>query len=312
MILTVTLNPCLHKILTYRNGAGNGVVVKAVESRLQAGGKGINAARAVRALGGSARALTTIGGTVGRLFQETVEAEGLDLEAVEVAAPTRMSTFLFGAETGEFREYLEAGGAVSEREVASLQARFLELLPGAEVVALCGSVPDRRLDGFFAWAVGECKRARVRALVDTYGAHAPSAAAAAPFLFKANVDEVRDSFGIDVGRPDAIAAFARERIAAGCEHVVVTDGAEGAWLYSRDVALRARTPGIVEVNPVGCGDAMLGAMARCLARGDALERALRCGAAAGAANAESIGVCEFPSQRQAELERSVVVEPAAR
>ena len=95
MILTVTPNPCLHKTVSFKGRLDGRLVVRPVDSWYQAGGKGINCARTIRSLGGDVVALTTAGGHVGRLFLDGLAAEGIAVDAVSVARPTRMSTFVY-------------------------------------------------------------------------------------------------------------------------------------------------------------------------------------------------------------------------
>ncbi|MBI4878118.1 MAG: bifunctional hydroxymethylpyrimidine kinase/phosphomethylpyrimidine kinase [Planctomycetes bacterium] len=293
MILTVTPNPCVHKTVAYCEPPDDRVVVRPVETRYQGGGKGINAARAARALGHDVLALTTWGGIVGRLLLEGLAAEGIPCEAVEVGRPTRMSTFLYERETGRIREYLEGGAPLDAPEVLRLQERFLAVLPHADVVTLNGSTAGHALDRFYAWAVAQARAAGRRAIVDTYGPPAVPAALARPYMVKANLDEIGSSFGVDVSRPGAADDFARSLLDQGIEWVLLTNGKSGAWLHARHGRCGVRAPRVREINPVGSGDAMLGAVAGGIDAGLDLVEAVRVGAAAGAANAARLGVCDF-------------------
>lgn len=293
MILTVTPNPCVHNIVTFRGDPGERIVVRPVESRFQAGGKGINAARAACAFGGEVLALLTHGGEVGRILLDGLRREGVPTAGVEVAAGTRMSTFVHGTDTGQFREYLEEGGPVSGDEQTRFRELYERLLPDAELVALAGSVPKDSFGGFYCFAVERARAAGKRVLVDTYGGHTADVAACAPDLFKANLDEVRGSFGVAVDQPVELEQFVRRMLDLGIGHLLLTAGAAGAWLCSPEQVLRIESPSVREVNPVGSGDAMLGGLLSALAEGGDLASAVARGAAAGAANAARIGCCDF-------------------
>ncbi|MBK6940535.1 MAG: 1-phosphofructokinase family hexose kinase [Planctomycetes bacterium] len=293
MILTVTPNPCLHKTVSFKGSLDGRLVVRPVESWYQAGGKGINCARTIRALGGEVTALTTAGGHVGRLFLDGLAAEGIAVEAISVARPTRMSTFVYSADARQFREFLEPGLALEAREATALRQRFEQLAATAALITLNGSVPDRSLDEFHADAARSAKALGKRCLVDTYGPPCVRVADAKPWMLKANLDEARGSFHAEVSTDSEIAAFARSLRERGVEHVLLTAGARGAWLFSGDGAWFFTAPRIDELNPVGSGDAMLGAIAHELTRGSRLVDAVRIGIAAGAANAARLGVCDF-------------------
>jgi tagatose 6-phosphate kinase len=309
MILTVTLNPCLHKFVEFRGPLDGRVVIRPVESHYQGGGKGINAARVIRRLGAEVTALTFAGGAIGDLFLEVVRAEGIQLDVVRTQRPTRMSTMVYGSESGQFREFLEVGAAVEDDERSAIAARFAALIPNASLVTLNGSVPDSRLDSFFAEAIEVARSHRKRSIVDTYGKALPLAAKARPWLLKANLDEVRDSFAIDVARLENVDSFARAQIEAGIGHVLITDGAAGARLYCAAGTYAFTPPTVREVNPVGSGDAMLGVLALEIARGTDIVTAARRATAAGTANAERLGLCDFPRERLDELAAQVKIKP---
>lgn len=307
MILTVTLNPCLHKFVEFRGSLDNRVVIRPVESHYQGGGKGINAARVIRRMGGNVVALTFAGGAIGDLFLEVVRREGIVVEAVPTRSPTRMSTMVHSVDSGQFREFLEVGSPVEDEERLAFSAQFDRLARDATLVTLNGSIPDPRLDSFFAEAIVRSKKSGHRTIVDTYGRAARLAADAKPWLLKANLDEIRDSFDIDVSNLANVDAFARERLASGIAYVLITAGKDGAWLYTPGGAYRFDPPSVTEINPVGSGDAMLGVLALELARGTDIVTASRRATAAGTANAECLGICDFPVPRLDDLASRVVV-----
>jgi fructose-1-phosphate kinase PfkB-like protein len=75
--------------------------------------------------------------------------------------------------------------------------------------------------------------------------------------------------------------------------VLISGGEAGATLYGGDGVIDLESPHVEELNPVGSGDAMLGAILTALDRGDPMIEACRLGTAAGAANAARVGVCDF-------------------
>jgi len=308
MILTVTPNPCLHKIVSFRGHPRGGVVVRPVKSRFQGGGKGINAARAARTMGAEVLALLTFGGDVGRLMLAGLSDEQIACEAIEVAGPTRMSTFIHGVDSGRLTEYLEGGSELSEIELNCFKERFVELVGEADLISLNGSVPDHGLDNFHAWAVGEARRAGKPVVVDTYGEPAVLAAQQGPTMLKANLDEVRSSFGVDASRPDQMERFVRPLLDWGIRYVLLTGGERGVWLFSERERVRVESPRVDELNPVGSGDALLGVMLALLDAGTDWLEALCAGVAAGAANAARVGVCDFSRDEVQELRKRVRIE----
>ena len=88
MFLTVTLNPALDKTLQVDHNAPR-ETLRATRRIDLAGGKGVNVARALLALGAKARALMPLGGHPGAQVADLARAEGMEVVAVPVAGVTR-------------------------------------------------------------------------------------------------------------------------------------------------------------------------------------------------------------------------------
>jgi 1-phosphofructokinase len=312
MILTVTLNPCVHHILAYEEPEDGRTVLKPVRSFFQPGGKGLNAARVVSNLGGEVLALTTFGDQEGRLLLREMAYSGVPVRAVEVSRPTRTSTCIYNMSSGAFMELLEPGVELGPEESAAYFDLLLEALPDRGILALCGSSPCRSMDDFFRRAVLAGREGGLQVVVDSYNAPLVRAIEAAPHMVKLNLHEIGSSFGMAAEREEDILAFARRLIRRGIEEVLVTGGARGAWLISRDGVHRFQGPRIEEVHAIGSGDAMLGALLARLQKGDNLLEACRWGVAAGAANAGRLEVCTLTEDLVEELLPSVVMESLER
>lgn len=97
----------------------------------------------------------------------------------------------------------------------------------------------------------------------------------------------------------ATAARATERLGATVRSVVVTIGAEGAYWADQSDAGHVPAPPIAQVvHTTGAGDAFVGALASCLARGDHLHRAVGIGVLAGSFAVTSPGAqSSYPTDR---------------
>jgi Fructose-1-phosphate kinase and related fructose-6-phosphate kinase (PfkB) len=82
VILTVTFNPAVDKTIKV-SGFRIGEVIRASDSRIDAGGKGINVSKTIKELGGSSTALGFIGGKTGDLIKEYLDNEGLKMTSSE-------------------------------------------------------------------------------------------------------------------------------------------------------------------------------------------------------------------------------------
>jgi len=302
MIVTLTLNSCIHKYVRFTDQDPGARVVRGVRGGYSAGGKGFNAARVAMKLGSRVLAIGPAGGVTGELLRSCVAAEGLPVRLVPVAGWTRMSVCVYEEVAGRFRELLEAGEDLSAAEAQALEAAFLESLAPAECALLSGSSPGSNLDGVFARCAGRARASGKRVVLDSHGAPARRVLAsggAPPHWVRANRTELAATFGA-AGRAQ-LEALARTWIERGATGLVVSDGPGDLLCFSTLGDFCAAPPRIREVNPVGSGDALTGAFVHALGAGAGVAEALALGAAAGAANAEQFEIGAFDARRCAEL-----------
>jgi len=88
VIVTVTANPSLDRTIEV-DALRRGDVLRARASRLDAGGKGVNVARALAANGHKATAVLPCGGAEGSQLTALLAESGLDLVAVPIDGTVR-------------------------------------------------------------------------------------------------------------------------------------------------------------------------------------------------------------------------------
>src|SRR5665811_1393442 len=116
MIITVTLNAAIDKSLAvpnFRLGRRH----RTVDQRTMAGGKGVNIARTLKALGQPVIATGFAGGATGTHVVEQLTEESILNDFVRIREESRTNTSVLDPTTGEQTEINERGPAVSEREV---------------------------------------------------------------------------------------------------------------------------------------------------------------------------------------------------
>ena len=140
MIITVTLNAAIDKTLAvpnFRLGRRH----RAVEQTAMAGGKGVNVARALRALGQPVIATGIAGGPTGTRIVEHLTDEGILNDFVRIREESRTSTAVVDPTSGEQTEINEHGPHVSEAELDLFVDKLLYLAKGAAVCVFAGSLP---------------------------------------------------------------------------------------------------------------------------------------------------------------------------
>jgi 1-phosphofructokinase len=279
VIVTVTLNPSLDRTLEVA-ALPHGALTRATRTRLDAGGKGVNVARALAEHHAKARAVLPLGGPDGEQLMDLLVRDGIDVVAVPVAARTR-SNVSIAEPDGTVTKVNEPGGQLTEAEVAALCEAVLTAAGGAEWVVLCGSLPPGVPDDVYVRLSTALGRTGTAVAVDTSGPALRSTLAARPALVKPNREELAESVGRPVHTLGAVVAAARSVRTAGAGAVLASLGADGAVLVDEDGVLYGRSRVAEPRSTVGAGDAMLAGFLAAGARGErALTEALAWGAAA--------------------------------
>ncbi|MEU4874004.1 1-phosphofructokinase family hexose kinase [Streptomyces sp. NPDC021608] len=251
MILTVTLNTALD--LTYhvpalRPHASHRVT----DVRERPGGKGLNVARVLAALGHEVTVTGFAGGATGRRVRELLSGSaGVADALVPVAGSSRRTVAVVDVLTGDTTQLNEPGPVVAPAEWSAFQEAYEELLAGADAVALCGSLPPGVPVGAYAALIRAARAAGVPVLLDTSGEPLRRGVAARPDVVKPNAGELAELTGSH--EPLRATQDARRR---GARSVVASLGAEGLVAATPEGRWRAIPPARVRGNPTGAGDSV--------------------------------------------------------
>lgn len=287
MILTVTPNPAVDKTI-HVNSFAHGDRVRAAKYTCVAGGKGCNVSRVVKSLGGDTRALVIVGGTTGQHIVQMLEHEDqVKVVPVWVEGMSRTITTVLEEDSHVQTAFFEPGPVVSDLERQAVEARFQQRVKKASWVTLNGAVGTPSLVSLYATLITLAREAGARVLLDSYGPEFEHGLSACPDIIKPNREEAALLLGKKLEtRSDDWAAVDYFH-ARGIETVVLSLGADGALVSGPGCAFHVEPPRIKEVNPVGSGDSMVGALVWALDKGESLKDAARWAVAAGAANAAS-------------------------
>ncbi|WP_406105736.1 1-phosphofructokinase family hexose kinase [Streptomyces sp. NBC_01003] len=249
MILTVTLNAALditYDVPALRPHASHRVT-KVTE---RPGGKGLNVARVLAALGHDVTVTGFAGGGTGRaLRDQLLGSPGIRDALVPVAGATRRTIAVVDGASGDTTQLNEPGPLVAPAEWSAFTEAYEELLTSASAVALCGSLPPGVPVGAYAQLVRAARAASVPVLLDSSGEPLRRGLAARPDVIKPNSDELAELTGSH--EPLRATRDARRR---GAHSVVASLGPEGLLAVTPDGSWRAPAPDRVKGNPTGAGD----------------------------------------------------------
>ena len=253
MIVTVTPNPSIDRTLRIPPLA-RGHVVRAVSATAEAGGKGINVARALALHGEATVAVAPLSAVSAAAFTAMLGAAA-PLDAVPIAGPVRVNVSLV-EDDGTVTKVNEPGPELSAAEVDAVVARVADLANGASWVAGCGSLPPGAPPDLYA-RIASRLPAGVGVAIDADGVALREAAGAGVALLKPNHAELEGLVGNQLMTLGAVIEAAQGLIAAGTGGVLVSLGADGAVYVDGDGATHAEARIDDLVNTVGAGDALL-------------------------------------------------------
>lgn len=300
MILAVCLNLALD--ITYRvDVLRPHETNRATDVAARAGGKAVNVARVLDALGHEVVLTGFAGGRVGEAAKAELRAAGLADATVPSAGETRRTLIVLEDAGGEPTGIYEPGPRISAGEWAAFVDAYRALAARAGAVVLSGSLPPGVPDDAYATLIAE---APAPVLLDAEGEALRLGVAAGPAIVKPNRAELAglephpgepsrlapgDDAEADPGAPSGLApgddveAAARRLFAAGPDAVVVSAGAQGLLAVTPDGVLRAVPPEAVDGNPIGAGDAAAAALVAGLVAGTPWPERLADAAALSAA-----------------------------
>jgi tagatose 6-phosphate kinase len=311
VIIVVCLNPALdithHVPAVDWSGVNRPAAVHA-----RPGGKGVNVARTLRALGADVTLLGLAGGTTGSCLEGELRQHGIPAGLVWTGGETRR-TFTVVDGRGPVALFNEPGPQVSAAELAQFEGLYREALAGACAVALSGSLPPGLPADTYATLIAVAAAAGVPAVLDTHGQALIHGVGAGPAIVKPNLDELQALAQRQLSTPQggldwpAVAATTARLRAAGAGSVVASLGADGLLADTTHGRWTARPSAQVAGNPTGAGDAVAAALVHGLALDRPWDEQLRHAVALGAASVAAPVAGEFAHARYASELRAVAV-----
>ena len=276
------------------------------------GGKGLNVARALHALGVEVLVMGVAGGATGEAVTTGLAALAVPAAFTRVAGETRRTFTVVDGRTGHEAAFNEPGPVIAADGYAEFRDRYASALAGCAAVVLSGSLPPGLAPGSYAELTAMAVAAGVPVLLDAHGDALALGAAAGPAIVKPNLAELEMFAGRPLAGAPAVAAAAAELRAAGPQAVVVSLGPGGLYADTGDGCWQAVPPTVVAGNATGAGDAAAAGLAYGLALGQPWDERVRHAVALGTAAALAPVAGEFnPSDYAALLDATVVTRTMA-
>ncbi|KLU65450.1 tagatose-6-phosphate kinase [Desulfosporosinus acididurans] len=282
MIKTVTLNAAVDKTVEVRDFR-LGSVNRISKLQMDAGGKGINVSKVIRALNGESMALGVLAGRNGEFIQAEIEHRGISHDFLFVQGETRTNLKIVDPLNSTFTDINEPGIMISEAAVQEIEDRIFKDFDSETSLVLSGSIPSSVPSSIYRRWLERANALGGKTFLDADGELLREGLKAKPYLVKPNLHELEHFLGQKLSGLEEVAKAARDLLRQGVEVIVVSLGSEGALFAYQEQVIHARALPVEVKSTVGAGDAMVAALTLVPPGEDYLLRAVRWAIAASAA-----------------------------
>jgi len=256
MIYTVTLNPTIDRTM-HLDALRVGELNRAIHTRIDLSGKGVNVSVALRRFGVESVMLGFSGGIAGCLLVDGLREQGYRCEFRTVSGETRSNLTVIDASTGVTTKLNEPGPTVGTDDIADLEADLVRLMTPDDRVVFSGSLPPGAPPDTYARLMRACCSQGATTVLDTSGPAMGPGCRAAPDLVKPNDVEAAELVGLSLDTLPRLVEGLDAIRALGPKRILLSLGSRGAALAVNEAVWLAEPPSITEVSAIGAGDASL-------------------------------------------------------
>jgi len=280
-IITVTLNPAIDKSssIDFLEPAKK---LRCGPPAFQAGGGGVNVARALHKLGGKATAIYFAGGCTGEFYKQLLDKERIVSAAVKTKKQLRENFIVLDKCSGLQYRFTMPGPHIYEAEWKKMINKIKQY--SADFIVVSGSLAPGLPDDIIGKIAMIAKKRNTKLVVDCSGSALKHVLDKTVYLVKPNLAELSELAGKNlIGLRETVAAAQAIVRKTNIKNVVVSLGENGALLVSENLAKHFPAPTVKVRSTVGAGDSMLAGIVLGLSRGKTIEESVRFGVICGTA-----------------------------
>jgi len=282
-IITLTMNPVLDKDTSVA-----GIVphkkLRCTAPIYYAGGGGINVSRALHKLGHGSRCMYLAGGPSGTHLQQLLSEDGIEQKVIKIEGWTRENLSVTDTHTKLQYRFGVPGPEVQKEEWQQVLEVLEHSLDKDDYVVASGKLPPKVPTDFYVRVSKITDKKEAKLVLDTSGDALLPSMQANIFLMKPNLGELSNVLYVA-----SIAAMELESLAKrfleenNCKVLVVSMGAKGAFLATKDGMEHIPAPAVHQQSTIGAGDSMVAGIILGLTLGKTLGEAVKYGVACGTA-----------------------------
>src|SRR5712671_861529 len=288
MLLIVCPNLAIDRILEVPDFRAS-VVQRCAAAIEQPGGKGSNAARVYRQLGGSVVLIGFVGRNNSKSITDPLKESGIQVETVEAYDNSRTCTIVLDPTGKSHPTVVNEESQILEDNASE---RLLQIadkwIPLVDAVFVTGSLSQGLAHDYYRYLLERARSLGKFTGLDAAGPALAEGINARPGFLKLNAQEFGELAGVSVPNTRHVIDYLRNSGSEPAHHTAVTFGGAGAILSVNGQFWEAAPPEVFDTNPIGSGDSFAAAYLYEFMRSGEVEQAFRCALAAGAVDAGSV------------------------
>ncbi|WP_430817356.1 1-phosphofructokinase family hexose kinase [Carboxylicivirga sp. RSCT41] len=261
MVLTVTLNPAIDKILIVDAFELHKLhrLRKGEMSMVSAGGKGVNIANTLSKMGDAVIASGFAAGHAGHMLCDAIRKEGITTNFIFTQGSTRTNISILDRQNETLTEVNDFGQEIPQEDISFFLENYERLLSRVDIIVIAGSLPLGVQPDIYIKMVDMAREQGKKVIVHTSPKHLPVLIDAQPFLINPDMRSNHMVLGKEVDGIDQFIATGRD-ILEKCpktEYIIFTHRLENVVVVTHKRAYVLRPSGLNIVNMLGYGDAYL-------------------------------------------------------
>lgn len=310
MILTVTLNPALDRIM-FIPALVHGVANRIYRRENCIGGKGAHVSVNLADLGVASTATGIAMGPNGRIFMDALLAAGVNCDFYTPKGGDTRTNYIIVEDNGTCTQVCEKGPALSAEILDAYLSFYSQRVKHAEYVVIAGDASNytgSKGSSFQKELLDIGRGAGANVILDANGMSLREGVRCEPFMIKPNMQELNQLTDLPVDTDADVICAIRSLDKWNIPIVAASMGGDGSIVRCFDAFYKVGVANIKYQNEVGCGDAYMAGLLCGLQACVPNEKMLTFASACGGAMAENPLTVGINAARARELQKTVSIE----
>jgi len=266
-----------------------GSAIANVKSRTLPAGKAISVALMLKTLGEDVCVAGIAHENNHKQFSEYLDNAGISSHLISIPGNARVNAVVIETKAGQATRLCGAQAPVPSGVQEELTEFLRSKAAQGDLCVCCGSTPAAVGNDSYQKIIKACKEKGAMVMLDCGGKPFKMGLRAKPHMVKPNIEELEGFFEENIQGVHHIALKGKRLVDMGVGYVFVSLGSDGMIAIHENDCLLCSPPHIRAVDPVGCGDALVGGLLAGFSRTFSFTETCRMAVACGACKALHYG-----------------------